>query len=149
VVASFTRKPEILWRNTTTGANSVWYMNGSLHTDTATLDTLTGPWKMVGAADFNADRKPDILWRKPCNRPEHGLVYDGATRTGTATLDNLTDLTWKMVGTADFNNDGKPISSGATPPLVRTCLVPGWGHPYGHRESYAGRRPELEDRGYR
>ena len=56
-------KPDILWRNTATGANMVWYMDGITYTAYAMLTTVGSPWKIVGTGDFNNDGKPDILWR--------------------------------------------------------------------------------------
>ena len=59
-------KPDILWQHQTTGALSVWLMNG---TSLASLATVTPGvvsdtnWKIVGIGDFNGDGKPDILWQ--------------------------------------------------------------------------------------
>jgi hypothetical protein len=42
-------KPDILWRNTTTGANAVWYMNGVTMTGIADLPALPNPeYAIVG-----------------------------------------------------------------------------------------------------
>jgi hypothetical protein len=40
--------PDILWRNTTSGKNLVWYMNGVAITSTAYVSTVTDPaWTIV------------------------------------------------------------------------------------------------------
>jgi hypothetical protein len=45
-------KPDVLWRNTVTGANMVWYMNGITHTSVAMLDTVTDQnMEIAGQAD--------------------------------------------------------------------------------------------------
>ena len=57
-------KPDILWRNTSTGADVVWYMNGATMTSYAALSAVTDQtWTIVGVGDLNGDGKPDILWR--------------------------------------------------------------------------------------
>jgi hypothetical protein len=61
VTATFATSSIIFWRNTSTGENSVWYMDGSTHTATAMLDPLTGPWRMVATADFNNDGIIDLF----------------------------------------------------------------------------------------
>jgi hypothetical protein len=109
----------VFWRNISTGENTVWYMNGSTHTATAALEPLTGPWRMVGTADFNSDGEPDILWRNFATGANMVWYMNGATHTGSADLTPLTDQNWKIAGVADFNDDGAPdilwrnISTGA------------------------------------
>jgi hypothetical protein len=40
---------DILWRNTSTGANYVWYMDGVTHLSGASIDTLSDlTWSIVG-----------------------------------------------------------------------------------------------------
>ena len=57
-------KTEILWRNTSTGQNYVWYMDGTTATGGDYLTTVPDlNWTIVGRNDFNGDGKPDILWR--------------------------------------------------------------------------------------
>jgi hypothetical protein len=42
-------KHDILWRNTATGENYAWYMNGVTQTDGVSLTTLADlNWKIVG-----------------------------------------------------------------------------------------------------
>jgi hypothetical protein len=42
-------KPDILWRNTSTGQNLVWYMNGAKEITSAYLPTASGQaWTIVG-----------------------------------------------------------------------------------------------------
>jgi len=57
-------KPDIVWRNSATGANRVWYMDGITLLGIYSLPTFANlNWTMVATGDFNADGKPDILWR--------------------------------------------------------------------------------------
>jgi hypothetical protein len=42
-------QPDILWRNTATGANAVWYMNGATFLSSQFLLAATDPnWEIVG-----------------------------------------------------------------------------------------------------
>ena len=109
VIASFTSGgATILWRNIVTGENTAWCMSGSTHTATATLEPLSGAWRMVGVADFNSDGKPDILWRNMATGANMVWYMDGITHTGSDNLMGVTDQNWKIAGVADINSDGKP-----------------------------------------
>jgi len=57
-------KPDIVWRNRSTGQNSVWLMNGTALVSGASLTPVADAnWEIVGTADFNGDGKVDLLWR--------------------------------------------------------------------------------------
>jgi hypothetical protein len=100
-------KPDILWRNPTTGDNYVWFMNGTTFTSSALLFNVASPWEIVGTADFNADNKPDILWRNPTTGDNYVWFMDGTTFTGSSLLFNV-PAPWEIVGANDFNSDNKP-----------------------------------------
>ncbi len=101
-------KSDILWRNTTTGANRIWYMNGTSLLSTVALMSVTDPaWVIGGTGDFNNDGYPDILWRHSTG--VNAIWYmNGATFLGDGTLPSDADAAWKMVGTGDFDNNGYP-----------------------------------------
>ena len=64
LTSSTLKESDILWRNTSTGENSVWLMNGITLTATVSLPTVSDTaWELVGTGDFNGDGKLDILWR--------------------------------------------------------------------------------------
>jgi len=101
-------KPDILWRNTTTGENVVWYMDGTTLTGVVFIDSVPDlNWQMVGTGDFNSDGKADILWRHMATGDNAVWYMNGAAKTGYAFLETIADLNWKIVGTGDFNTDGK------------------------------------------
>ncbi|MCC7373045.1 MAG: VCBS repeat-containing protein [Verrucomicrobiales bacterium] len=107
-------KPDMVWRNTTSGRVVLWYMDGTTRTSTAVIWPITSAadalWVPMATGDFNADGKQDLIWRySPTGRV---IVWymDGATRTGTANLWPATaagDSLWVPVATADLNADGK------------------------------------------
>jgi subtilisin family serine protease len=99
---------DLIWRNYSTGANAVWYMDGITRTGSDYLDSLTDTnWRIVGTPDMNGDGKPDILWRNYSTGDNVVWYMDGITKTGYAYLDSLTDTNWRIVGTPDMNGDGK------------------------------------------
>jgi hypothetical protein len=101
--------PDILWRNSATGENYVWSMNGVTRAGGAWLTHVPDlNWQIVGVADFNKDGKPDILWRNSSTGENYVWYMNGTTRTGGAWLNAVADLNWKIAGTGDFNGDGNP-----------------------------------------
>jgi hypothetical protein len=88
----------ILRRNTATGQNAVWYMNGETLTSGAWLPALSDlNWQIVGVGDFNADTKPDILWRNTATGQNAVWYMNGETLTSGAWLPALSDLNWQIV----------------------------------------------------
>jgi hypothetical protein len=106
-------KPDLLWRNGTSGQIVVWYMDGP----TLLSGTFTTPsalpdlgWVIVGTADFNSDARPDILWHHTGSGQVVVWHMSGATLLGGTFTDPpaLADTGWRLVATGDFNLDGKP-----------------------------------------
>jgi len=70
-------------------------------------DTL---WRIVAAADMNADGSPDLVWQHSATGHlavwlMNGLQYaDGVWMSP----DQVGDTNWKIAGTGDFNLDGRP-----------------------------------------
>src|SRR6266480_2249440 len=58
-------KADILWRNSSTGENYIWLMNGLSTASQGSVnfvDPASG-WQVQGVGDFDGDGKADILWR--------------------------------------------------------------------------------------
>src|SRR6185295_18570765 len=62
--------PDLLWRNTASGANLVWYLSGTTLLSQASLPAVADPtWRLLGArlpevaVDVDGDRHPDLIWR--------------------------------------------------------------------------------------
>jgi hypothetical protein len=106
-------KSDLLWRNSSTGQVTVWYMNGVTWTG-GYEDLFPGvsdlSWGIVGVADFNGDGKPDILWRNNTTGQKLVWYLNGVSRIGSAVevLPAVGDPNWKIVSVRDFNGDGKP-----------------------------------------
>jgi hypothetical protein len=104
--------PDLVWHHQTTGALSVWLMNGAtVFADASILpDRMTDlRWKVVGVADFNIDGKPDLLWRNTGTGDVAAWLMNGLSRIIHAPLSPmaLTDQGWQVGGVADVNGDNR------------------------------------------
>lgn len=109
IVLNPNTKVDILWRNTTNGANTLWYMDGINYVTASTVAAEADQnWKIVGRADFNGDGKPDILWRNTATGVNRVWYMNLNARIGSAVIAGGSDLAWTIKGTGDFNGDGKP-----------------------------------------
>jgi C1A family cysteine protease len=100
---------DILWRNTSTGQNVIWYLNGVNYLGNGYLPTVTDQnWKIAGTGDFNGDGDTDILWRNISSGQNVIWYLNGVNYLGNGYLPTVTDQNWKIAGIDDFNHDGKP-----------------------------------------
>ncbi|NJM24118.1 MAG: VCBS repeat-containing protein [Richelia sp. SM1_7_0] len=64
-------KTDVFWRNSTTGENAVWLMNGASISGGAFLSNLGPAWTRT-TGDFNGDSRTDILLR---NYPQETMLF--------------------------------------------------------------------------
>lgn len=98
---------EILWRNTQTGENYRWTMNGYVHTSGAVINQVPDSnWKIAANADFDGDGDSDILWRHATTGDNYMYLMQNGVIASAGALDRVaTD--WQIAGAGDFNGDGK------------------------------------------
>jgi alpha-tubulin suppressor-like RCC1 family protein len=94
---------DILWRNISSGANTIW------KSANATLrQTMVGvtdrAWKIAGTGDFNADGIADVLWRNTSTGAN--TIWKSANKTTIQAVTGVTDRDWQIVGIGDFDGDG-------------------------------------------
>ncbi len=99
-------RPDIIWQNNTTGQRSVWLMNGTTHTGSVNLPTVSTDWNIVGAGDFGSDGKPDFLWENSATGQRQVWFMNGTVHTSSSILGTVATV-WKIVAAGDFNGDGK------------------------------------------
>jgi hypothetical protein len=100
---------DLIWRNSTTGANVVWYLNGTSLVAQAHLPTEPDPaWQSVGTADINQDGHLDLLWRNRVTGDNVVWYLNGVGLLSQASLPTVSDLAWQLVASADINRDGHP-----------------------------------------
>ncbi len=96
---------DLLWRNTTTGQNRVWKMNGASFASSIDLPTATGSWKVMGLADFDKDGFTDLLWRDS-NTGANSIWKMSGTSFGSSIALATVTGGWSVAGLADFDKDG-------------------------------------------
>ena len=97
-------KSDILWRNTATGANTIW-KTGNIATAQAVATIADQAWKVMGTGDFDGDGKADILWRNATTGAN--TIWKSGSSGAVQAVAAIADLNWKIAGTGDFDGDGK------------------------------------------
>ncbi len=101
-------KSGILWRNSSTGSDAIWLMNGGIVASNLTIWSVPDTnWKIVGVGDFDGDGKADILWRNSSTGQDAIWLMNGGTVASNLTIWAVPDTNWQVAGVADFNGDGK------------------------------------------
>ena len=100
---------DVLWRNTLTGENYLYPMNGTrILSSGGYLRTVGDPnWKVAGIGDFDGDGKADILWRNTSTGENYIWLMNGLTIARPGSLNSLSDQAWQVKGIGDFDGDGK------------------------------------------
>ncbi|PYU53871.1 MAG: hypothetical protein DMG56_28315, partial [Acidobacteria bacterium] len=99
---------DILWRNTSTGENYVFFMNGTTVVAEGFVRQVADPsWKIAGVGDFDGDGKADILWRNSATGEDYIYLMNGTAVAGEGFLPTVADQSWQVAGVGDFDGDGK------------------------------------------
>jgi probable HAF family extracellular repeat protein len=108
---------DILWRQGSTGALTLWSMNGSAVTSSDVLTSngsTVAPdasWNVAAIADFNGDGYTDVLWHQDSG----ALSMWDMNGSNVASSSQITaggnvaapDASWAVAGVGDFNHDGQ------------------------------------------
>ena len=97
-------KSDILWRNLTTGFNTIWRSANSATYQL--LETVSDQaWKVVATGDFDGNGQSDILWRNSTTGAN--TIWRSANSATYQLLSTVPDQAWKVVATGDFDGDGR------------------------------------------
>lgn len=101
--------PELLMRNTTTGATEIWTL--ATNWTGITVQPLHGggnlQWKIIGSRDFDGDGKHDILWRDANSGMTLIWFMNGASIRASQIVHQGGNTTWTIAALGDFDGDGK------------------------------------------
>src|SRR5438477_592795 len=102
-------KSEVLWRNSATGEDYVWLMNGLTITRGGSLTTVDDPaWQIQGTGDFDGDGKADILWRNAVTGENYIWLMNGLSIASSGSVNFVDPASgWQVQGIGDFDGDGR------------------------------------------
>jgi hypothetical protein len=101
-------KADLVWRDSVTGVNTIWYQDGATTTGTATIQTITDQtWQIAGVGDLDGDAKADFVWRNRQSGATTVWFMDAATMLGWGYIDTIPDSNWQIATLADLNGDGR------------------------------------------
>ncbi len=101
-------KVDILWRNTVSGQDVVWQMDGTTIATALGITPVTDlNWQMVATGDFNRDGQSDLVWRHSITGQNVIWLMNGTTIATGVSITPVEDLSWQMITSGDFNNDGQ------------------------------------------
>ena len=101
-------RADLLWRNTASGQNAAWLMDGANPRAYPWLPTVAeAAWQVAGLGDLNGDGKMDLVWRNSASGQTVGWLMDGGTPTSYGWLPTVADANWKPMGVGDLDGDGK------------------------------------------
>ncbi|HET7125596.1 MAG TPA: plastocyanin/azurin family copper-binding protein, partial [Lysobacter sp.] len=95
-------RSDILWRNGSNGANSIW-RSASSATKQAVTSVINPAWSVVGSGDYNGDGRADILWRNGSTGANS--MWLSASSAAKRAVTSVA-ISWKVVGSGDYNGDG-------------------------------------------
>ncbi|UBF26083.1 DUF4347 domain-containing protein [Kovacikia minuta CCNUW1] len=91
------QKNEVLWRNTATGQNVIWKLNGTSYSTAFTLPPLTNAnWSIAAITDFDGDTQADLLWRNRATGQAVIWQLDGSAVSGAFSLPMVAGSSWNV-----------------------------------------------------
>src|SRR6266480_1561147 len=101
-------RSDVLWRNSATGENYLYFMNGTTVVAEGFVRQVADPgWKIAGVGDFDGAGKVDILWRNSVTGEDYVYLMNGTAIAGEGFLPTVADQSWQVAGVGDFDGDGK------------------------------------------
>jgi hypothetical protein len=105
--SSSSASTNLFLQNSLTGQRQIWVMNGTVHSGTVGLGTLSTVWNIATSGDFSGDDKRDILWQNISTGQCTVWAMNGTTFIGRMGFPTVPPP-WQIATASDFNGDGKP-----------------------------------------
>ena len=96
-------RADVLWRNNTSGVNTIWLGAGS-GTQQAVSSITNLAWDIAGVGDFDGDGRSDLLWRNSISG--QNTIWRSGNSAAQTTVSSLA-AGWQVVGVGDFNGDNR------------------------------------------
>ena len=96
-------RADVLWRNTSTGANVIWLRSDATAQRTVARVADTR-WAVVGQGDFDGDGRSDLFWRNLGTGAN--VIWRAGDAARPLSVVAVTDTRWQVAGIADFDADG-------------------------------------------
>ena len=98
---------DIVWRNSITGQNRFWEMNGTTRVAVVDMQAEAQPgWDIMGVTDFTGDGHTDILWRNRLSGENRYWEMNGANFVQTHAIESVpVSSGWQVAAVGDFNRD--------------------------------------------
>lgn len=98
---------DILWRNSMSGQNAIWFMNGVTFESATLIPSVEDRnYEIRGTGDFNQDGQVDILWRNAAGGVTGIWLMNGLSISSVVVLSPSVPQDWQIYGVGDFNQDG-------------------------------------------
>jgi len=97
---------DVLWRNTSSGENYVYLMDGATILSEGFIRTVADmSWSVAGVGDFDRDGKSDILWRNGTSGDNYVFFMDSLQIVNEGYVRSVPDTNWSVAAVGDFNGD--------------------------------------------
>jgi hypothetical protein len=101
-------RPDLVWRNSTTGWNVVWYLEGVRLASQATLPPEPNlNWHIVAALTRKADGRQFLFWHHATTGQNVAWQLRGASLESQTALPAMPDAAWSVAAFANIDDDGR------------------------------------------
>jgi hypothetical protein len=94
-------RSDLVWQNSATGALYVWYMNGLVMSQGASLSpaAVIPTWRLRAVGDFNRDSRMDLVWQHATTGQLYIWYMNGISLMSDRYLEpRQVDPAWQIVG---------------------------------------------------
>jgi hypothetical protein len=100
---------DIVWRNTSSGDNYAYLMNGlAIQGEGHLRGVADQGWQVAGVADFDGDGRDDLFWRNRTSGENYLYPMDGvAIKPTEGYVRTVADQSWQVAQIGDFDGDGR------------------------------------------